>query len=182
MGRNRMLCTECFGTAEPDTLLEGSDFVEMLGWCALAVPGWLYCAWRHAARRKLCAFCGGGELVREARAIRGRRAPQAPPSHGPRVLSGPSPARWPRGLSTPRERLRQGGVGAILVSGVLLSWLLAALGTADPRVAGATLLATTLLCASWMLHQIARVTRLRRGTAACQAWDEHGRSIRIELI
>ena len=68
----RMLCTDCFVTAEPDTVLEGSDLLELLGWCCLAAPGLLYCWWRHALRIKVCAFCGSRELVREARAAAAR--------------------------------------------------------------------------------------------------------------
>jgi len=179
---HRMLCTACFRTAEPDTLLEGSDLGELLGWCAFAVPGWLYCAWRHAARRKLCAFCGSGELIREARATRRRRSPQAPPSHGPRILSGSGKVRWPRALETPRERLRHGGAGVASVTALFLSWTLRTLSLVDGRIATATTLTAILLCASWMLHQIARVSRLRRTLPGCQAWDARGRPIHIELL
>ena len=133
----------------------------MLGWCAFAVPGWLYCAWRHAARGKVCAYCGGGELVREARAVRGRRTPQAPPSHGARILRGPRRPHWPHGLATPRERLRQGGAGAVLSAALLVSWTSGVLSLVDQRTATGTTVATTLLCACWMLHQIARVARRR---------------------
>jgi hypothetical protein len=179
---HRMLCTSCLRTAEPDTLLEGSDLAEMLGWCAFALPGWLYCAWRHAARRKVCAFCGGGDLVREARAARRRRAPQAPPSWGPRILAGSGPVRWPRALGSPRERLRQGAAGVVLASALLSTWALGSLSLVGAQATAATTGAVTLLCATWMLHQIARVSRLRRGMPGCQAWDARGRRIRIELL
>jgi hypothetical protein len=179
---HRMLCTVCFRTAEADTLLEGSDLAELAGWCAFAVPGWLYCAWRHAARRKICAFCGSGELVREARAIRRRRAPQPAPLYSPRILSCSGTVRWPRALGTPRERLQQGGAGAALVAALLLSWTLGTLGLVDARMAIAMRLTASLLCASWMIHQIARVSRLRRALSGCRAWDARGRPIRIELL
>ncbi|MBW2420962.1 MAG: hypothetical protein JRH19_20650 [Deltaproteobacteria bacterium] len=179
---HRMLCTSCFRTAEPDTLLEGSDLAEMLGWCAFALPGWLYCAWRHAARLKVCAFCGGGELVREARAARRRRTPQAPPSHGPRILGASGRVHWPHALGSPRERLRQGGAGVALSSALLLTWTLGPLSLVGSRAAATLTLAVTLLCATWMLHQIARISRLRRALPGCQAWDARGRPIRIELL
>ena len=178
----RMFCTSCARTAEPDTVLDGSDLVELLGWCVFAVPGWLYCVWRHVGRRKACAFCGSGELIREARATRRRMAPQAPSSHGPRVLGETGPASWPRGLATPRERLRHGGVGAALVVALLLSWALAATSLAAARSAAGANAALTLLCASWMLHQIARVRRLRRELPGCRAWDGRGRPVSIELL
>ena len=54
----RMLCTECRHMGEPDTVLEGSDRVELAGWCLLAVPGLLYCGWRHLNRFKVCPRCG----------------------------------------------------------------------------------------------------------------------------
>ena len=46
----RMLCTECLHLGEPDTVLEGSDRVELLAWCCFALPGLVYCWWRHLCR------------------------------------------------------------------------------------------------------------------------------------
>ena len=95
----RMLCTDCGTTARPDTRLEGSDLAEMLGWLCLALPGWLYCAGRHALRIKVCPRCGGRELVREARARAEREALPAPGSlFGPRIENLHGPVRWPAPL------------------------------------------------------------------------------------
>ena len=132
----RMLCTECFETSRPRTLLTGSDRIELVGWLCLALPGWLYCAWRHALRTKACAGCGGRSLVREARAAAARHvgAPLAP---APAVQSLGARVRWPQPLATPRQRLRAGmpGVLAALVS--LLAGVLAAAGPAAPWLAAA---------------------------------------------
>jgi len=59
----RMMCTDCFRTAEADTVLEGSDLAEIVAWCFFAVPGLLYCWWRHALRIKVCPFCGSDETT-----------------------------------------------------------------------------------------------------------------------
>ena len=64
---SRMLCTDCFETSHPQTLLAGSDRIEMVAWLCFALPGWLYCWWRHRLRIKVCGVCGGSSLVREAR-------------------------------------------------------------------------------------------------------------------
>ena len=64
---SRMLCTDCFETSHPQTLLAGSDRIEMVAWLCFALPGWLYCWWRHMLRIKVCGVCGGSSLVREAR-------------------------------------------------------------------------------------------------------------------
>ena len=106
--RPRMMCTECFRTTEADTVLEGSDIVEMIAWGCFGIPGMLYCWWRHALRIKVCSVCGSGELVREARAAAARCLPQAQPPHEPGVCNLSGPVRWPRPFAVPRERLRHG--------------------------------------------------------------------------
>jgi hypothetical protein len=177
-----MMCTDCFRTAEADTLLEGSDLVEMLAWCCFALPGLLYCWWRHALRIKVCAFCGSRELVREARALAGRLPPQAPPSGGPRVANLSGPVRWPRALATPRERLRHGGVVASLLGAFVTSAALAALGiwAGDGALAAGTGIAVA--CAAWIAFQVIRVSQMRATLPGCKAWDRSGRPLRIEQV
>jgi hypothetical protein len=176
----RMMCTDCFRTAEADTVLEGSDLLEMLGWCCLAVPGLLYCWWRHALRIKICAFCGGRELVREARAAAERAPRQAPPSDGPRVWSLSGPVCWPRALATPRERLRHGGVVASLVGVFLASAALSALDLATRDGAVAAAHAIAAVCGAWIAYEAIRVSQMRATLPGCKAWDQHGRPLRIE--
>jgi hypothetical protein len=178
----RMMCTDCFRTAHADTVLEGSDLVEMLGWCCFAVPGLLYCWWRHALRIKVCAFCGGPELVREARAAAERAPRQAPPSGGPRVWNLSGPVRWPRALATPRERLRHGGVAASLVGVLLGSAALAALDLAARSGAVAAAYAIAVLGGAWIAYQVVRVSQMRATVLGCKAWDQYGRPLRIERV
>ena len=178
----RMMCTDCFRTAEADTVLEGSDRVEMLGWCCMVIPGLLYCWWRHALRIKVCAFCGGRELVREARAAAERAPRQAPPFGGPGVRNLSGPVLWPRALATPRERLRHGGVVASLVGAFLGSAALAALGLAARDGAVAAASAIAVVCAAWLAYQVVRVSQMRATLPGCKAWDQHGRPLRIERV
>ncbi len=178
----RMMCTDCFRTAEADTVLEGSDLLEMLGWCCLAVPGLLYCWWRHALRIKVCAFCGGHELVREARAAAERAPRQAPPFAGPRVWNLAGPVRRPRALATPRERLRHGGVVASLVGAFLGSVALAALDLAARDGAVAAAYAIAAACGAWIAYQSIRVSQMRASLPGCKAWDQYGRPLRIEQV
>ena len=112
--KTRMLCTDCFETSPPQTLLPGSDRLEWLGWLCLGLPGWLYCAWRHALRVKVCGACGGSSLVREARAA----AARAPLVEPPPVRNLRGPVRWPRPFAAPRQRLRAGAplVGASVLA------------------------------------------------------------------
>jgi len=177
-----MMCTDCFRTAEANTLLEGSDLVEMLAWCCFALPGLLYCWWRHALRIKVCPFCGSRELVREARAAAERSPRQAPPSGGPRVENLAGPVRWPRALATPRERLRHGGVVASLVGAFLASAALSALGLAAPDGAVAAAYAIAVVCAGWITFQVVRVSQMRATLPGCKAWDHTGRPLRIERV
>jgi hypothetical protein len=178
----RMMCTDCFRTAHADTVLEGSDLVEMLGWCCFAVPGLLYCWWRHALRIKVCSFCGGHELVREARAAAARLPWQASPFRGPRVWNASGPVRWPRALATPRERLRHGGVAAALVGAFLGSLALAALDLAAHSGIVAAACAIAFLGSAWVAFQVVRVSRMRATLPGCKAWDQHGRPLRIERV
>ena len=171
----RMMCTRCFQTAEPETLLVGSDRTELLGWLCFAVPGWLYCAWRHALRQKVCAFCGSGCLIREARAAR-VAAPSQPVSARVRSVAGA--LRWPRALATPRDRLRRGGLGAVLSGGLLTLWLSAALSQTTAMPAAGQALVAGLL--GWMAFETTRVVRLR--APSCAAWDERGRPLPIEWV
>jgi hypothetical protein len=178
----RMMCTDCFRTAHADTVLEGSDLVEMFGWCCFVVPGLLYCWWRHALRVKVCAFCGGRELVREARAAAERAPRQAPPSGGPRVRNMSGPVRWPRALATPRERLRHGGVAASLVGALLGSAALAVLDLAARSGAVAAVHAIAVLGGAWITYQVVRVSQMRAAVLGCKAWDQSGRPLRIERV
>ena len=161
----RMLCTGCARTAHPDTWLEGSDRLEAAGWLLGVVPGWLYCAGRHWLRGKRCPSCGGEALVREARAA---AAAARPIDRETRVLSAGRALAWPRGLRTPRERLREGsGPAALSAFGAAL---LVALPGASLVVAVAALV---WLVRSWLRG---------RPRAAPRAWDARGRPLRIEVL
>ena len=161
----RMHCTDCRATGPADTLLDGSDWVEMASWLLGGLPGWLYCAWRHQLRIKVCSVCGSGALMRESRAQALLYPPQVPPSSGAPIANRSGPSRWPRGLREPRQRLRCGGVW-------LAAWALAAAGL---PAAGA-LLGAALLC-----REIARELRRHFGPGRCRAWDAQGRPLQIEL-
>jgi len=173
----RMLCTECFETSRPLTLLAGSDRLELAGWLCLALPGWLYCAWRHALRTKACARCGGRSLVREARAAAARHggAPLAPP---PPVHSLGARVRWPQPLATPRQRLKAGMPGVLAALATLLAGVVAAAGPAAAWLAAACAGAALALAATWL----ARQTRLWLRPRACRAWLADGRELEIELV
>jgi hypothetical protein len=177
----RMLCTDCLHVGTPDTLLPGSDRIELVAWACFALPGLLYCWWRHLGRRKICPICGSGDLMRESRASAARQAPQAPPPGGPRVLTSPGCALpWPAALRSPRGRLRTGSVAALASAFALAAWLLASL---DPTPAAAMRQAAafgSLLSASWIGWQVRQIARVRSRWLACEAWDEDGRRLHIE--
>ena len=177
----RMLCTDCGLTAQADTLLEGSDALEMLAWCCLALPGLLYCWWRHAMRLKVCPACGGRELVREARAARQRGPAWAPTATGPRVRNAGGPVLWPDGLATPRDRLRHGGVAALLAGLLVAAVAAASLGPAEGAAAAALSSAGAALL-GWVGYQGTRLAQLRGSVTGCRAWDQRGRPLRIERV
>ena len=174
----RMLCTACNETAEPDTVIEGSDLVEMLSWLCLAVPGWLYCLWRHSVRIKVCPLCGSDSLIREARAAQARR-PRTEPRAVHRVRNAYGPERWPRALATPRERLRHGGIGALLIAGLALFGMLSAIPQPPSNAVGAAL-SFGALSAIWLTIETARIVRLQ--PSSCAAWDASGRALSIEWL
>lgn len=175
-----MLCTECFETSHPQTLLAGSDRIEMVGWLCLALPGWLYCAWRHALRLKVCGACGSSALVREARAaaVQASAAERAEPAPEVRNLCGR--VLWPRPFSTPRERLLAGGPGVLASIAALLGSALAAAPGGGELAASFFLAASFVTAAAWMLHVTRRWHRARARLAGCRAWLPDGREIRIE--
>jgi hypothetical protein len=163
----RMMCTQCFETAEPETVLEGSDLAEILSWLCFAVPGWLYCLWRHALRSRVCAACGGASLIREARAAQKRVAEASAP---PRVRSASGSVRWPPALARPRERLLHGGIAAAFTaSTIVAAW------SSDPTI----LVASAGLATGWLVFQIGRIVRTRG--PSCSAWDASGRELQIEV-
>jgi len=180
--KTRMMCTDCLRTAEADTLLEGSDTIELMAWCCLALPGLLYCWWRHALRIKICAFCGGRELVREARAAAARRPQLAPCAWEPPVRSAPARFDWPNAFANPRDRLRHGGVIALLAGSFLVSLVSVSLDPTDsgaPLVLGPAMVAAAI---AWAAYQGHRVAQRRSQTSGCRAWDSQGRPIRIERV
>ena len=180
--KTRMMCTDCLRTAEADTLLEGSDTIELLAWCCLALPGLLYCWWRHALRIKICSFCGGRELVREARAAAERRPHPAPSGWQAPVRSAPARFDWPEAFANPRDRLRHGSVIALLAGTLIASLVPAAL---DPTGYGSSLAiahATVAASVVWGAYQGIRLVQRNSDLSGCRAWDERGRSIRIERV
>jgi len=176
----RMLCTGCWRTARPDTRIPGSDRAELLAWCCLLLPGLVYGFWRHAGRTKVCPACGCADLVREARAAR-QRAGEAVAWGGGRLRGGRDVA-WPLALGTPRERLRHGGFGALLFGALAVERLLAGLGPPALEAGSSAASLPAAAVAAWLLYQALRVRRLRGAAAACEAFDEHGRSLPIEAL
>lgn len=179
--QHRMMCADCYEVDVPDTALEGSDLLELLGWCCLGIPGLFYCWWRHLTRSKICPFCRGVALVRESRASAERRGPAEPLSFAPRIiaLSGARRIEWPRVLRAPRARLRCGSAGVLLLGTPLIVWVLVSMGQATPATVTVAIFLSTLLIGSWLLQQLAA---LRPTRSDCLAWGESGRSLRIERI
>ncbi len=109
LGR-RMLCTACGRTDSPDTLVAGSDLLELVLWGLLLVPGLLYCGWRHLHRRRVCSHCGGAALLRESRASR-HRTLEGYPGEGLRSSGARGQlvyaARHIPWMATPSERFRR---------------------------------------------------------------------------
>jgi hypothetical protein len=180
--RPRMMCTECFRTAEAGTVLEGSDIVEMIAWVCFGVPGLLYCWWRHALRIKVCPVCGSSELVREARAAAARSLPRALPAAENHVCNLSGPVRWPQPFAVPRERLRHGFVLASLAGSLFVCLAMVALGISSHASMGAVILRIATACGGWILYEVVRVSRVRAKWASCKAWDRFGRPLQIERV
>jgi hypothetical protein len=156
-----MLCADCGHTAVAETRWPGSDVVESIGWLLGGLPGWLFCAWRHALRTKHCAVCGSETLARETRACAARR-PLAAPHFRRR---GRDARLWPSHLRDPRARL-QHGVGCVGV------WLLLAVGPPPFAVCAA---------AMWGMTEASLGAKRRAADTDFEAWDARGRRLPIEL-
>jgi hypothetical protein len=178
-----MLCTECLHIGSPENALEGSDRVEAVAWCLFALPGLLYCGWRHATRFKVCSRCGSDALMRESRAAASRHALATPTAD-----DSPSPHRskggfaWPHAFGSTRARLRSGAAFCAFIvwgaSAGLLGWL----DLASAEQASHTATASALLCATWLAHQVHLASRPRGVALRCEAWDANGRALRIERV
>jgi len=176
----RMFCTRCSRTAVADTLLPGSDRIEMLAWCAFAIPGFVYCWFRYWLRIKVCSHCGSDALVREARAAAARAGVFAVESC--RITDASGRLLWPSALVSPRERLRRGAMaGALaLAAGACLTAL--ELHWVPPSLAIACAHACAASAFAWLALQGLHVTRLAGERTRCRAWDATGRPLPIERL
>jgi hypothetical protein len=121
MNSPRMLCATCGRTDVPDDLVFGSDRLELAAWALLLLPGLLYCLWRHANRRTVCAHCGSDVLLRETRFSRERRVAEGVQDRVGRAVYAAPRVRW---LGLPGTRLRRtGGAGALMAT-ALAGWSL----------------------------------------------------------
>lgn len=57
------ICASCGTLDATRTNTPGSIFIEIILWIVLIIPGVIYSIWRHMARKKVCAECGGTELL-----------------------------------------------------------------------------------------------------------------------
>lgn len=177
-----MLCTQCQHIAVPETVLSGSDFAELVGWSCLALPGYLYCFWRHWNRAKACPRCGSHALMRQSRASRARiGSPVLPPPSIP-IRNESGPVRWPAPLQAPRARLRNGFVGTIPSMLAIASCLFGAFGWLSPTVIATLIVLAFLSSAAWVVHQGLQLARLQTSSARCRAWDDRGKSLPIEPV
>lgn len=157
----RMLCADCGHTAVAETRWPGSDTVESVAWLLGGLPGWLFCAWRHALRTKHCAVCGSAALARETRASAARRSLAEHPFR----RRGSSERVWPPHLRDPRARLHH-GFGCVGV------WLLLAIGPPPFAMCAAVM---------WLLTEASLGARRRAAETDCDAWDASGRRLPIEI-
>jgi hypothetical protein len=177
----RMLCTDCFRVSIPGTLLHGSDVAEAVAWCFFALPGWVYCWWRHLNRIKVCPECGSRELMRETRAAAARN-PWDDPSGDALICNVSGQRFWPAPLSSPRSRLRSGIRGTLPPSAALIFGILGIAGVLTPESALALMGGCIALTAGWLISQGVRVTSLRAALERCRASDSRGRPLRIQIL
>jgi hypothetical protein len=158
----RMYCIDCRETDFAETRIPGHDEFEMVAWLLGGLPGWLYCAFRHALRGKLCTHCGSEQLMRETRAAAARAPALVPRS---RIESRARFARWPAHLRDPRRRLTRGPIW-------LGAWLLFGAGFGPLAAA---------LIGTWLASEALGIGWQHLDPRRCRAWDATGRPLRIEL-
>ncbi|MDH5566281.1 MAG: hypothetical protein OEY15_06410 [Myxococcales bacterium] len=179
--KTRMLCTRCFHTAVPETLLAGSDRLELLAWLCLALPGLLYCALRHLLRRKLCPHCGSADLVREAHATAVRVGFMRSEITTTRIRSARRAVAWPAGLTSPRERLRRGSAGLASAAALAIAGLVWA-SALEPALLSGVLTWASGLGIMWWKRPGERLAPFERRSTRCAAWDAQGRPLPIERL
>ena len=174
-----MVCTDCGYVGESTTLIEGSDLLELFGWCLFALPGLFYCAWRHYVRSKACRLCGSTELMREARATTAQRPPRTVATDRLVESVSSGSVAWPKHLATPRERFRRCLIPTLAMTSVAM---VAAFSGGEVAVAFAAS-AYGVLIGVCPLGQLAlHIVSPSRSKRTYSAWDRDGRVLSIEQI
>lgn len=60
----QVYCHQCGGQGRPALYTPDSILIEIVLWLCFIIPGLLYSLWRHAARKKVCSYCGNPYVVR----------------------------------------------------------------------------------------------------------------------
>jgi hypothetical protein len=172
-----MFCVRCRQTDVPDLRIAGSDRAELAAWCCLLLPGLLYCVWRHANRRRICAHCGSSEILRESRAARRRRkAVACAPAREPQVIFAAPRIAW---LAMPAVRLRRALRGGALVA-AFAGFAVASIDTVEVSPAPAPDAMPSVSAQPAKLH---RATRRRECEKLCLEFHRtrlHGHSECLE--
>lgn len=58
-----VICAACGTVGKTKTETRGSFFIEIILWLCFLVPGMIYTLWRLTTRAKVCAACGGKQLL-----------------------------------------------------------------------------------------------------------------------
>lgn len=177
-----MLCLHCGRLSVPDTRWGGSDAAELIAWSLWSVPAWLYCYWRHLGRGKACAHCGSQELMRESRAANRRRGEA---TQGGAARAAPLASRAHRLAEfrrQPRQRLPAGALAMLLGCATACAGALGFFGAIrTAELLAYSQLASLAALACFVLHCALKGSR-GAVLARCQAWDEQGRKLRIQVI
>lgn len=61
--KNELICANCGTTSKGKRDTKGSFWIELILWCCLFLPGFIYSIWRLTTRGRKCPVCGNRDLI-----------------------------------------------------------------------------------------------------------------------
>lgn len=58
-----LICSQCGFVGSPKSGTKGSLMVEIVLWCFLLLPGFIYSIWRSSSRHSMCPKCKNSNLI-----------------------------------------------------------------------------------------------------------------------
>lgn len=63
MSSKILICSQCGFVGSPKSGIKGNLLIEIMLWCFLLLPGFLYSIWRSSSRHSMCPKCKNSNLI-----------------------------------------------------------------------------------------------------------------------